>query len=71
MDEVTTGIASAVQEQTAATEDVSKNISVVTQAAASTEEGASNVLASAGYLSTQSETLSSEVRKFLEEMRSI
>jgi len=81
--ETTTAIAAAVEEQGAATQeiarnveqaaagttDVSENISGVTAAAAETGQSASEVLAAAGELSVQSEFLSTEVSKFIAEVR--
>ncbi len=77
------GIASAVEEQGAATQeiarnvqqaaqgtqDVSSNISGVTQAAEKTGASAGLVLTAADQLSSQSEALRSEVRKFLDSIR--
>ena len=79
MSEVSTAIASAVEEQGAATNEisrnvqqaavgtngVSKNIEEVTHAAEESGGTASNVLEAAGEFSRQSEMLRSEVSKFL------
>ena len=79
INEIATTIASAVEEQGAATQEiarnvqqaaqgtneVSSNISGVTQAAASTGAAAEQVLATAGELSKQSETLRGRVETFL------
>jgi len=81
--ETTTAIAAAVEEQGVATQeiarnveqaaegttDVSTNISGVTAAAAETGQSASEVLTAAGELSKQSEFLSTEVAKFIAEVR--
>jgi methyl-accepting chemotaxis protein len=83
INEIATAIASAVEEQGAATgeisrnvtqaaqgtQDVSANIAGVTQAAGETGQAASHVLAAAGELSQQSETLRGEVDRFLAEIR--
>ncbi|HZS83441.1 MAG TPA: HAMP domain-containing methyl-accepting chemotaxis protein [Stellaceae bacterium] len=80
---IATTIASAVEEQGAATQEISRNvqqaaagaavigtnISEVTKAAAETGESAGQVLAAAGELARQSETLGSEVDRFLAEIR--
>jgi len=83
IDEVAAGIASAVEEQGAATQEiarnveqaaagtqeVSSNIAGVSQAANDTGEAATLIRAAAGELSSQSETLKSEVNRFLAEVR--
>lgn len=83
IDGISTGIASAVEEQSAATQEiarnvqqaaqgtqeVSSNISGVTQAAGETGAAASQVLSSAGELASQGETLRDEVDKFLANLR--
>jgi len=75
-----TTIASAVEEQNAATQEISRNtqevsqgtqevtsnIGGVTQAAGETGAAASQVLGAAGELSQQSEMLRSQVREFLD-----
>jgi methyl-accepting chemotaxis protein len=80
---ISTTIASAVEEQGAATQEiarnvqqaaagtgqVSQNISGVTTAASDTGSAASQVLSSASELSRQSEVLRSEVHKFLATVR--
>jgi methyl-accepting chemotaxis protein len=79
INEIATTIASAVEEQGAATSEiarnvqqaaagtneVSSNISGVTEAAASTGAAANQVLGTAGELSQQSETLRAKVETFL------
>ena len=81
--EIATAIASAVEEQGAATQEiarnvqqaavgtseVSTNITGVTQAATQTGAAASQVLSTAGELAKQSERLRAEVDKFLENVR--
>jgi len=83
MNDIATTIASAVEEQGAATGEISRNvqeaatgtesvnhnISNVSTASAETGESAGEVLKSAQELSQQSETLRSEVDKFLAEVR--
>ncbi len=80
---IATTIASAVEEQGAATQEISRNvqqaavgaatigtnISEVTKAAAETGESAGQVLTAAGDLARQSDTLGSEVERFLAEIR--
>jgi len=84
MNEIATTIASAVEEQGAATSEISRNvqeaasgtqlvnsnISSVSVASAETGQSAGEVLSAAQELSKQSETLRSEVDKFLAEVRS-
>jgi len=84
IDEATTGIASAVEEQNAATmeidrnveeaatgtEQVSENISGVSDAAAETGHAAEQILVAAKELAGQSVTLHDEVEKFVAEVRS-
>ena len=83
MDEVTTAIASAIEEQGAATgeisnnsqqaalgtKEVSSNVAGVTQAATETGTAAGQVLTSAGELTEQAELLRKEVDKFLTEVK--
>ncbi len=83
MTEVSAAIASAVEEQNAATgeisrnaqlaanstQDLSGNVAKVSEAAGSAGETATNVLTAAGELSKQSEILRSQVSKFLETVR--
>ena len=83
INEIATTIASAVEEQGAATKEiarnvqqasagtneVSSNISGVTKAAADTGAAASQVLGASGELSKQSETLRSQVDGFLAKIR--
>ncbi len=83
MDEVTTAIASAIEEQGAATgeisnnsqqaalgtQEVSSNVAGVNQAASETGTAAGQVLESSGELSKQAEILRAEVDKFLTEVR--
>ena len=81
--QIQTGIASAVEEQTAATDeiarnveqaaagtrDVSKHIGQVTMAAGETDSGAQEMLAAADELAGQSENLNSEVERFISRIR--
>jgi methyl-accepting chemotaxis protein len=83
INEISTAIASAVEEQGAATqeiarntqqaakgtEQVSANIAGVNRAASETGQAAGQVLASAEQLGRQSETLRGEVDRFLEKIR--
>jgi methyl-accepting chemotaxis protein len=83
INEIATTIASAVEEQGAATQEiarnvqqaaagtqeVSSNISGVTQAAGETGAAANQMLSASGELARQGETLSSEVTKFLQAVR--
>jgi methyl-accepting chemotaxis protein len=83
INEISTAIASAVEEQGAATqeiarntqeaakgtEQVSSNIAGVNRAAGETGSAASQVLASAEQLGRQSETLRTDVNRFLEKIR--
>jgi len=62
-------IARNVQEASGATTDVSSNIGQVTESAGETGHSASEVLAAAGDLSQQAETLSSKVDGFLRDIR--
>ncbi len=84
MGEIATTIASAVEEQGAATQEiarnaqeaakgtteVSSNVSGVTEAAAETGTASTQMLGAAEGLSEQSELLRAEVDKFLGEVRS-
>ena len=83
INEVATTIASAVEEQTAATgeiarnvqqaaqgtQEVSSNIVQVTQAASQTGAAATQVLSAAGQLAQQAEALRREVEQFLSGIR--
>ncbi len=83
MNEITTAIATAVEEHNAATSeisrnvsqatdgvtDVSNNISGVTASASETNQAASHILGAATGLSTQSGTLTEVVEKFMGEIR--
>ncbi len=83
MDEISTALASAIEEQGAATgeisnnsqqaaagtQEVSENIAAVNQAASETGAAASQVLQSAGDLAKQAELLRAEVDKFLVDVR--
>jgi len=69
INEISTAISSAVEEQGAATQEVATNITGVTSAASETGQSASQVLEAANELSKQSETLGVEADSFLAEMR--
>ncbi len=69
INEISTAISSAVEEQGAATQEVATNITGVTSAASETGQSASQVLEAATELSKQSELLSVESDNFLAEMR--
>lgn len=83
MKEVAATVASAIEEQSAATQEISRNaqqasvgtrqvstsISSVTQASAEAGQGSNNVLDAARALSRQSDTLSSKVSTFTQEVR--
>ena len=83
IDEISSSIASAVEEQGSATQEiarnvqqaaertgeVSQNISSVTEGIATTETTAREMLGSAAKLATQSETLRDEVDRFLASIR--
>ncbi len=58
-----------VQEASQGTTEVSSNIAGVSQAASETGQSASQVLEAAGELSSQSETLRAEIDRFLAEIR--
>lgn len=67
--EVNTAISSAVEEQSAATREVSTNILGVTQAAQETGRSSQNVLSGAQNLSAQSAKLREQVERFVEKVR--
>ncbi len=69
--EISTAISSAVEEQGAATQEVTSNIAGVSQASGETGHAASETLSAAGELSKQAETLSSQVDHFLEDIRAM
>ncbi len=83
MKEVSAAVASAIEEQNAATQEIGRNaqeasvgtrqvseaITGVTQAAAEAGQGSTDVLAAARELSRQSESLSTEVSSFTSEVR--
>ncbi len=83
LNEIATAIASAVEEQAAATQEISRNvqeaaegtqavssnIAGVNQAACDTGEGAAQVLDAAGALTRQSDSLKAEVERFLTQVR--
>lgn len=63
--EISSTIASAVEEQSAATQVVNENIDGVNQASAETGQAAGEVLEAARELSVQAEQLSAQVQKFI------
>lgn len=85
INEVSTGIASAVEEQTAATQeiarnveqaakgthDVDRNIAAVSMAATETGRSATDVLTAADQLSREAESMRAEVQTFLEGIRAL
>ena len=85
INEISSAIAAAVEEQSSATseisrnvmeaasgtQEVSQNIGNVSQAAAETGKSANQVLQSSGNLSDQASTLSEEVEKFLIEVKKV
>ncbi|MEQ8357296.1 MAG: HAMP domain-containing methyl-accepting chemotaxis protein [Kiloniellaceae bacterium] len=85
INEISTGIASAVEEQTAATQEISRNVvqaaagtaevdeNIASVAATATETGNSSedVLEAAGELSRQADTMKAEVQAFLDGIRAL
>lgn len=69
--EVTTAISAAVEEQQAATQDVTTNIGGVSSASAETGNAAGQVLSAAGELSQQANSLKQRVESFLVEVRKL
>ncbi len=69
--EMANAIASAVEEQNAATQEVTSNISGVTQASGETGAAAQQTQSAASELSEQSEQLGLRVDDFLEEVRNL
>jgi methyl-accepting chemotaxis protein len=83
MNEISTTIASAIEEQTAATAEISRNVEQaavgtkevssnivgVTQAATETGQVSTQVLEAARSLATQSESLRTEVDGFLHDIK--
>ncbi len=84
VNEITTTIASAVEEQSAANQEIARNveqasvgtgevttnIANVTQAAGEVSQAASQVLEAAGGLTQQADGLRSDVQKYLEDVKS-
>ena len=62
---ITTAISSAVEQQSAATQDVARNISGVTSASDQTQKDGRRVLDAAGALSTQANNLEKEISLFM------
>ncbi|HVZ64628.1 MAG TPA: hypothetical protein VG936_08665, partial [Lacunisphaera sp.] len=69
--EISTSISSAVEEQSAATKEVSVNINGVTQAAQDTGQSSSTVLNVAQALSSQAGRLEAQVDDFLKSVRAM
>ena len=69
--EISTAIASAVEEQTAATQEVARNIQEVTAATGEAGQNSNMVLTAAGQLTQDSVTLSSKVDEFLVRVRAM
>lgn len=71
INEISTAIASAVEEQAAATKEVTSNINGTTQAIGETSQAAGNVLIASGELATNASELEVQVDKFLESVRAM
>ena len=71
VNEIAQGIAAAVDEQNAALQEVTGNISGVSEAAAETGSAASETLQASGELSEQAEILRKEVDEFMVEVRQL
>ncbi len=71
INEVTTAISAAVEEQQAATQDVTENISGVSSASAQTGSAADQVLSAAEELGNQANDLKQRVGAFLGEVRKL
>ena len=71
LSEIATGISSAVEEQSAATQEVTFNITGVTTASSESGQAAIQVLEAASELARQSVSLGDEVDKFLVEIRAL
>lgn len=69
--DISTAISAAVEEQGAATQEVTSNITGVSQASSETGHAASETLSAAGELSRQAENLSATVDNFLDEVRAM
>ncbi|HWA47082.1 MAG TPA: methyl-accepting chemotaxis protein [Dongiaceae bacterium] len=69
--EVTTAIGAAVEQQTAATQEVARNIQEVTAATGEAGQNSNMVLTAAGQLTQDSVTLSSKVDEFLVRVRAM
>lgn len=69
--EISAAISAAVEEQGAATQEVTSNISGVSQASSETGQAASETLSAASELSQQAEVLAAAVESFLQEVRSL
>jgi len=71
IDEVTTTISAAVEQQGAATQEVSRNISQVTEATNQSQAGSTMLLEAAGQLASESVVLSDQVDSFLVNVRAM
>ena len=71
LSEIVTGISSAVEEQSAATSEVTSSIANVGRAASETGNASAQMLDAARELSTNSETLATEVDEFLVMVREL
>ena len=71
LSEIATGISSAVEEQSAATQEMTSNITGVTTASSEFGEAATQVLEAASELSRQSVLLGDEVDKFFVKIRAL
>ncbi|MFB6463552.1 methyl-accepting chemotaxis protein [Bradyrhizobium tunisiense] len=69
--EISTAIASAVEQQVAATKEVSTNISSTNQAVGDTSDAAGNVLTASGSLAKNASALEVQVDKFLASVRAM
>jgi methyl-accepting chemotaxis protein len=71
LSEINTTIAAAMEEQSAATQEVGKNIMGVNQAAQETGRGSTVVLDDSRSLAAQATELEARVREFLSRVRSM
>ncbi|HVZ00510.1 MAG TPA: methyl-accepting chemotaxis protein [Dongiaceae bacterium] len=65
INEVTTAISAAVEEQNSATQEVARNIQEVNQAAGESQENSAKVLSAAADLTRNADSLSSQLKEFL------
>jgi methyl-accepting chemotaxis protein len=71
INEISTAIASAVEEQAAATKEVTSNINGTTQAISETTQAAGSVLSASSELASNASELEVQVEKFLQNVRAI